>query len=198
MLDAEEVERSLTASWRLLKHDVQGLQNYDVSIEGFWRSFGAVILALPAFVLQMAGQWRMLDAPGGLSPASLDQTWFLTVQAIGMASNWLVWPGVAMLFARLLAVEGRYVAYMVAYNWSSVLTSTILAAPMALFLAGLALPAHAFAFTLAFLCVILHFRWFTARNVLGVSGGVAAVIVAADAMLTLVIVQAAGFAALGG
>lgn len=196
MLRAAEVERSLAASWRLMRHETDSLSEFDRSIEGYWRSFLALALILPAFVVHMAGDWHMMRAAGILEGVELAR--FLSTQSAGLLVVWLGWPLAALGLVRLLGVEGRYLAYVTAYNWSSVLAAAILAAPMALYLMGWALPSHAFVFTLAFGAIVIHFRWFLARCTLGVSSGVAAIIATADVALTLAVVQATALALSAG
>ncbi len=54
MLSADEVERSLVGSIRLLNTEPDAIQDFKVSIDAFWRSFGAVVLTAPAIVTALA------------------------------------------------------------------------------------------------------------------------------------------------
>lgn len=198
MLDADDVEKSLSASVRLMRQETEVIATYDLSIEGYWRSFGAMFLAVPAFLIVAAGQWHMTFAPrfAGVVDDALAR--YLVIQGAAFLTAWMVWPMLALEFTRMLGRMRDYAPYIIAYNWTSVLVHVILAAPMALYLVGWALPTHAFVFTLAFMALIAHFRWFLARAVLGVSSGVAVVMVMVDLGAAALIHQLAAWAVLSG
>jgi len=192
MLDTREIERALAGTIKLMKRDSAGLYRFDRTTEGFWRSFWAILLVLPAFVLQVAGQWQFFAAHR--PQAVPDHTWLLINECAALVAYWLLFPAAVLVIARLVGRETRFYAYITAANWSSVITTAVLAAPMALYLAGWATPAHAVIFTFAFVVLMAHFRWYLAKTALEVSGGVAALIVAIEAGLAILVVQPAAFA----
>ncbi len=87
----------------------------------------------------------------------------ILVYAIG----WTLWPLLAFYLTRAMGVGERYIGYMVAYNWSQLLTGP--------FIVGLGLAAKAgmdadFAafVTLAALGAALFYEYLIARQMLGV------------------------------
>jgi hypothetical protein len=46
-----EIQRALQGAWLLARGDTRGMGLFDLSVEGFWRSFAAALLAAPAYVL---------------------------------------------------------------------------------------------------------------------------------------------------
>ena len=54
IVTAEEVNRSLRGTLDLLNRRVEGLRAFDMSERGFWRSFAALWLTLPAYVVTLA------------------------------------------------------------------------------------------------------------------------------------------------
>ena len=48
MLSADETQASLTGAWRLMLGKADGLRLLDLSADGFWNSFFAIIVATPA------------------------------------------------------------------------------------------------------------------------------------------------------
>jgi len=54
MVTADEVGRSLRGTVDLLNQRVEGLQAFDFSETSFWRSFSAVLLTLPAYVVSLS------------------------------------------------------------------------------------------------------------------------------------------------
>jgi hypothetical protein len=184
ILTADEVVRSLKGSLRLLQRQPDGIRAFDTSFEGFWRSFAAILLTAPAFIVLLAEQ--RLNA-GLLVPGSglLDDGALAAREAFVFVAPWIAFPLVMIGFARLMGLERRYVGYMVAYNWSGVIAAGVLAGPALLHVLGLATPGLATFYTLTFGIILLQYRWFLARAVLGVGGGLAALLVAVDIGLDL-------------
>src|SRR6478735_5509640 len=54
LITADEIARSLSGSLKLLNRDEEGLKAFEISIPAFWRSFGAILLTAPAFVVALA------------------------------------------------------------------------------------------------------------------------------------------------
>ena len=72
-LAADDVTRSLAASWRLLRADAKALPDLDLSRDGFWRSYLALVLVVPSMIPALAAERTlaglsnsdgMFDAPG--------------------------------------------------------------------------------------------------------------------------------------
>ena len=57
-LAADDVTRSLRASWRLLSADAKALPDLDLSRDGFWRSYLALVLTVPAIIPVLAARDR--------------------------------------------------------------------------------------------------------------------------------------------
>jgi hypothetical protein len=181
ILTADEVVRSLKGSWRLVQREADGLRAFDVSVAGFWRSFAVIVLTLPAFVALLAE--RRLNA--GLTPGGglFDDAGLTLREAMIFLAAWIGFPVVMAGFVRLMDLERRYVAYVVAYNWSTVIAASVLAFPAALHVLGLATPALAAFYTFAFGIIVLQYRWFLARTALRITSGLAAVVVGLDLLV---------------
>lgn len=177
LLTADEVERSLKGSLRLLQREADGFLALDTSLEGFRRSFAAILLTGPAFIAALADTRLGL----GLPVAGLfgDIGLVLREGAIYVVA-WFTFPLLMVGFTRLMQLEDAFGGYVVAYNWSNVIAAAMLGLPAALHALGLATTAHAIIYSAAFLVVLVHYRWFLARTALRVSGGVAAVVVLAE------------------
>ena len=64
-----EIGRSLYGAWRLLLLDPTGVQWFELSIAGFWRSFFAAALIAPVYVIMVvigAG-----NVPAGAGPGAI-------------------------------------------------------------------------------------------------------------------------------
>ena len=51
MLSGTEIQSGLTGAWRLMMGRADGLRLLDLTADGFWNSFFAIIVALPPMAL---------------------------------------------------------------------------------------------------------------------------------------------------
>ncbi len=132
MITRREIVASLAGAWRLAMRDRAGMQFFDATIDGFWRSFFAGVIAAPgyAFVVEL----RLADQ---LAPEHAMHAYL--VEAVIYVVGWLAFPLAAYYLTGVLDRRRNYVGYIVAYNWAGVLQ-------MALYVvaAGLAAPGYAF------------------------------------------------------
>lgn len=172
----------LTALWgvlRLAHFDDRGRRVLGTEPEDAWRSFLAPVLFLPFYLL-----WSLfhgLTAPDDV-PFALALLYELPVYAGG----WLVFPVIMWHVAQAIERENRYAHFLVAYNWSALVQNAMFfVLDAALSLAGAPPGARAFFGFLLFL-YILAYAWFVARTTLGVAGGVAAMVIVVDLLVTAV------------
>lgn len=181
MLSADEVGRSLSGSMQLLNRDADGLYRFPVSVEAFWRSFGAVVLTAPAFVTALAADRLRLGLP--LEEGLFADAGLVTVRLVLAGMAWIAFPILMIAVVRRLNLGHRYVRFVIAYNWSAVFASAVLAFPTAMYVTGMASYALSTLFVIAFAAIVFRLRWFLAKAALGVSGSLAAMIAAADLAL---------------
>lgn len=184
ILTADEVVQSLKGSFRLIRREADGLRAFDISIAGFWRSFGAILLTAPAFLALLAEQ--RLEAGLGAAGSGLFDDVGLVIRAASIyLAAWIVFPILMIGFVRLMGLERRYVGYMVPYNWSTAIAAFVVAFPAALHVLGLATGALAVFYAIAFGFIVLQYRWFLARTALSITSGLAMLIVALDLMVNI-------------
>jgi hypothetical protein len=178
---ADEVGRSLAGSLKLMNRNPEGLTAYEVSVPAFWRSFAAILLTAPALVVSLAED----RAQGGLpAEAGLFSSPSLLFHELALAvACWVAFPLAMIAVVRTLGLGHRYVGYVIAWNWSAVVAATILAVPSALHVVGWATPGLAMLYAGAFGIILLQYRWFITKAALGVSGGLAALLVLVDLTL---------------
>jgi hypothetical protein len=117
MPSAAEIQRYLTGAWRLMTGKPDGLLLLDISADGFWNSFFAIVVALPALFVSWIGVANEIaDEPLVGGRLSI----LLRLAAIDL-SAWIL-PLVALAVAAPLAgIGARFVHYVVASNWGSAL-----------------------------------------------------------------------------
>ena len=187
IVTADDVVRSLRGTVALLNRRPDGLKSFDMTEKGFWHSFGAIWLALPAFVVVLAFERHRLGLLGP-GAAVLDASPVTLAVAAGYIATFLVLPLGMIGIARRLGLGPRYVPFVIVTNWALAVGLTILSVPAALLLLGWATPSLAILYALAFGTIVVRLLWFATKAALGVSGGLAAVIVTLALALDLLIV----------
>jgi len=118
MPSGDEIQQYLTGAWRLLMGKPDGARLLDVSADGFWNSFFAVVVAFPALIVGWVGIANELGDLGGDLGGRVSIV--LRLAVIDLLA-WIV-PLLALgLVARPAGFADRYVHFVVASNWASVL-----------------------------------------------------------------------------
>lgn len=186
MVTAQEFGRSLRGTAALVNRRSDALRAFDISADGFARSFSAVALTLPAYVVSLGLERRRLGLDVGGS-ALFDQAGPAILVGVAHLASFLALP-IAMVFVtRHANLGGRYVSFVVVSNWLWAFASLGLAIPGALYLCGLETQALAALFTLGFAAVALHAQVFAARVTLGVSASMAVTVAALGLLLDLAV-----------
>jgi len=168
IVTADEVNRSFRGTLDLLNSRTEGLKAFDMSERGFWRSFMAIWLTLPAYIVSLAFERLRL---GLLQPdrSLLDNLWIDLVVALGHAAGFVALPLAMIWIARWFRLEKAYVPFVIVTNWISVIGMLVLSVPAMLMLLGWAPPGLASLFSLAFAVIIVRLQWFATKSTLGLS-----------------------------
>lgn len=179
-LTRDEIVRSLTGAWHVFLDRPDADQYFDLSVTGFWRSFRAIVLVLPAYVLSALTTWATL-------PAEMDSATFFVARTVSLAIDWVAFAVVLALVADRLKVSNTYSAYIIVRNWASVIATAPFGLVSILFIAGLIGQDIAATLSLAVLFIVLRYNYIVARRVLQVGMPLAIGIVVADFILSLAI-----------
>lgn len=117
MLPAEEIHRSLAGAWRLMTGRSDGLRLLDLSAEGFWNSFQALLVAAPALVIGWVAVANDIADPLSVS-ARFSMATRLAIVDVG---SWVLPLAGLALAAPYAGIGNRFVPYVVASNWASVI-----------------------------------------------------------------------------
>ncbi|HEY7607817.1 MAG TPA: hypothetical protein VIF14_01185 [Alphaproteobacteria bacterium] len=183
----EEASRSLHGAWGLLRRDPAAPTAFNATLDGFWRSFAAAVLLLPLDLAYLA----MIGPAEGTEQAAPGLRW--SVNVLVYVIGWTSWPLIAFYLARAMGCGERYLGYVVAYNWSQILSGPLL---IGLDLLGRgALPQEiAVVLNFAGLGGVLFYEYLIARQMLAVTAGRAVVVVLCAFVLALVLRDTADFA----
>jgi hypothetical protein len=179
-LNRDEIVRSLTGAWHVFLDRQDADHYFDLSITGFWRSFRAVALIVPAYALSTLTAWTTL-------PAEADEGLFVLSKAVSLAIDWVAFPIVLALIADRLKVSGTYSAYVIVRNWGSVIATAPFGVLALLYVVGLIGQEVTGTLSLAILFIVLRYNYLIARRVLQVGVPLAIGIVVADFVLSLAI-----------
>jgi hypothetical protein len=179
MIATPEIVSSLTGAVRLALGDAGGMSCFNRTIEGFWNSFFAAVIAAPGYLA--LGLLTFEESP----PA--DSVRVFLVESIAYVIGWVAFPLAMVYVARLLRRENRYIEYIVAFNWAQV-------PQVLLFLAGAILanglgmtgPAAGMLVSILSIAVVVYF-WFIAKTAFEVNSLQAAGLVGLDILITLAI-----------
>jgi hypothetical protein len=122
MLSADETYASLAGAWRLMFGKADGLRLLDLSADGFWNSFFAIIVAAPALIVGWVGIANEIGDPEAFT-GRLGMLIRLATVDLG---SWVL-PLVALaLVAPRAGIGGRFVHYVVASNWASAIIAWLM------------------------------------------------------------------------
>ncbi len=185
MPKAAEIAQALYGTWRLALLDRRGMQCFDLSHRGVWRSFWAAALVYPGFVILL---WTRLDAT---TIAQSGLTHIQLVESIGYVVAWTAFPLAIIGLCQALGREDEGFEFITAYNWAQVLQTAAML--LVVLLSDRLLPAAASSdFTLLAYIVLLAYEWFIALVAIGAGGWIATAVVFIDMVLGTFIVAIAG------
>jgi hypothetical protein len=110
------VLRNLRGVWQTMQGRRQGLELMDVSSDGVWRSFQAMLVALPALWATWISALRDIAPHSPLPPFSI-----MLRLAFADGVAWLLPIALFSLLARPAKLTHRAAHFIVTNNWSSVI-----------------------------------------------------------------------------
>jgi predicted permease len=180
MITARETTSALYGAYRLARADKGGMGYFNASAEGFWRSFYAAALVAPLYAILLATRYKFgdIEAPG---------LRFIAVESIAYVTAWVAFPLVVAHLAPMIDRGHRFLGYIVAYNWASVLQNLV-CLPVAVFIdLGVVSPSFATFAGLGCFILVTAYIWYITRVALDVSGFLAAAFTFLDIVLSVLI-----------
>jgi hypothetical protein len=173
----KEFARSVRGAWLLFRLDPRGAHEFDLSLDGFWKSFWAPALMLPLDVLATL---LLMPENGATTMAAVNE-------ALGFVLFFIVWPLLLIPICRAFRLTSNFVPYVVAYNWSTVVTMALML-PVALLLASEGGRGGVGAIALIGLLIVSFiYQFVIVRMVPAATIPVAAALVVLDYLLTIVL-----------
>lgn len=119
---SQEIFQSIYGAWRIARFDPNAMRYFNLTLQGFWRSFFAAVLLAPFFLITNmvnesgAGAEHITQSTGGYIIFWLF-VWFLA---------WAVFPIVMIPVSGLLNLSSAFIPFIIAWNWASVLMNLLL------------------------------------------------------------------------
>ena len=179
-----DVTKAIFGIWLIAKNQPGADKFFDISVEGFWRSFVAAILVLPANIIITA---LGILAAGEVSYSVIDGLRDLLIYII----NWLFYPLIVISACGYLNAHDKALKYIIPYNWASIPAGYFFAFAT---LVGRSLEGSSFGAGLLFVAyVVTIFLFFEiARRQLEISRLAAVGVVAFDFLFSIALISALG------
>jgi hypothetical protein len=160
-----EIVTALFGTYRLARRDPDALNYFNISLEGFYHSFLAMILAVPLFAFENAIDYRGIPTDTGLGS-------FLFLLCIALLVSWGGYLSVMAVLARFMDFADRYSVFVIVYNWVQ-FAIILIWLPISVIATGI-LPADiAPVLTLLFIVATYALLWYLIKVTLNVSAMVA-------------------------
>ena len=180
MPSANDIASGIYGAWRLALRDPGALAYFDRTPAGFWKSFFAALIVLPAYALVVSL---------GLEPEEMEAGIFRIAAAhlVAYVIGWSAFPLVVDQICNVMDKRAKFIGFIVAYNWAQVLQMALYL-PVAVLTAAEVLPQGATALlNMSAYMLILTYQWYVARTVLEVRPLFAVGVVAVDLALSILL-----------
>ena len=193
-MDFAYYRQSIGAAFRLAARDHEGLKQFDLSAEGFFRSFAAFAFVVPLNILFDLFMLRLLEAKSlsegkadALGSYGLPELLFSTAT---LGIEWLIFPIAAIFLLRFLNLSDRYATLIIAHNWGRIVTGLFNLPTIVLFSLGLI--SHQVAFDLLFITfgLTLYYRFYITQTALEVGWSLAMAITIIEILLMIFFAEA--------
>jgi hypothetical protein len=115
----EDIQRQLHAAWRMMiTGKPETVRAFDLSIDGFWNSFFAIVIAVPALIVGWVPLANVVA--GADSTAGMRLVMMLRVALVDLGA-WIVPIILLALASGFLGIRDRFIPLVVATNWASAL-----------------------------------------------------------------------------
>ena len=157
MISAQEATTALYGALRLARFDPSGMDFFEQTETGFWRSFFAAVLVAPFYLMLTSIRHSGLTE-------TVPFVRFLAIETIAYVIAWVAFPLLMASLTRSLGREAHYIRYIVAYNWAAVWQNALYMPVAMLSVGGLLSTANANVLGILALGLIVIYVWFVTKT----------------------------------
>jgi len=185
MIWLAEAIAALSGAYALALERQEAFEHFNLTAEGFWRSFAALIIVAPLYVYsnRIDATYAAHSAPTSFSPA---------LSFLVIVVDWIAWPVAVALLTFRTRYSALFARYITVYNWTSIPVFVVMVVPLVALDLGLIGLKTAVAAGVVLLLAQLWFRWQVARLALEAPVLVAAGLVGGDVALGLLLSRLVG------
>jgi hypothetical protein len=179
-----EIQSYLTGAWRMMMGKPDGIRLLDISADGFWNSFFAIAVALPALI---AGWVSIANA---VAPSHVAFGVRLSVMLRLATVDIGAWVLPLVAFAVVVRPAGladRFAHYVISTNWGSALIVWMMLPPTLLRMFFPAADEIASAISIFLFIMSLVLTWRLTNSALGKGAGIATAVFGAMFVVSLVV-----------
>lgn len=166
MITLQEIRTSLNGAVLLAKRRPGALSYFNLSADGFYRSFYALLLAAPVFALENAFDYRSFETDTALVP-------FILILCLALWVSWGSYLVVMGTVTRLMGLGDRFGAFVIVYNWVQ-LGLILVWLPVTVIATGILPPGFGSMLNLIFIVATYVYLWYILKVTLRTSGFIAA------------------------
>ncbi|HVY21276.1 MAG TPA: hypothetical protein VHA70_14510 [Bauldia sp.] len=184
MIGRAEIEQALTGAWKVFLSRPDAMRSFDTSLEGFWRSFQAILIVAPVYLLtELSDQMGLVTNGAAVAPEK-----FWATEILSLVLDWIALPALLAVIGGPLGIKRAYPAYIVVRNWATPLMLAPFAAISLLSVLGvsediLLIPS------VAAVAYSLRFSYLVVRRTLTTHLDVAIGYVVLDVLVSLAVVR---------
>jgi len=167
------IVHSLMAAWGMIKINPKAMDYFDLSSDGFWKSFWAIAVMLPVFILSII---YGAQAEGRLPVATEVIFFFITLPLTAV---------VMYYFTRFMKIGTNYPSMIIASNWITAINYNILV--VAGLIMNLLAPENKMSLIVIYLLSFyfgVYVVWFMYKTSLKISGFLAAGVLLFDILFS--------------
>ncbi|MEQ9519371.1 MAG: hypothetical protein RLN89_08015 [Parvibaculum sp.] len=187
MPSSQEIISVIIGAVKVAQRDQTALNHFDLSADGFWRSFTAILYALPFYFIFITASWRMGQEADVTLASSL--TTYATSELLTYGVMWVLYPLAIAGITRATNLTQSFAPYVIVYNWSSLLIAALMVLPYIFFSLGLIGVGGASLIILFLFILALVYRWILASQILRANPLIASGVVALDVGLSILLAQ---------
>jgi len=170
--------QSLKGAWELIKLNPRGMEYFDKSADGFWKSFWVLALGTPILML-----WGYLTYDIAIEKEKTDIIW------ANIAAYYIMLPLFAILmvfYTKFIRINKYYSQMIIAYNWLSLLTLYIVRSLELVMWTGIFPDRISLTLTIGLMLYFqLFVTWFIFKHSLKISGILAVGVVIFEFLMSL-------------